>query len=66
MERRWLQMKGHADNCDADIPYRRTVAKTRRDPAKLSTTIRRFSFCVQHLRATIVITSSRETFDIGV
>ncbi len=56
----------HVNNCDADSPYRRAVAETRRDPSKLSATIRRFFSSVQRRRAPVAITSSRETFGIGV
>ena len=56
----------HVNNCDGDSPYRRAVAETRRGPSKLSATIRRFSSSVQRRRAPVAITSSRETFGIGV
>ena len=50
----------------ADRPFRRAVADTSRRPSWLSATIRCFSPNVQRRRAPVEITSSRETFGIGV
>ena len=47
-------------------PWRRAVADTRRGPLKLSATIRCFSFNVHRRRDPVSITSSVETFGIGV
>jgi hypothetical protein len=47
-------------------PYRRAVTETCRGPLSLSATIRRFSSIDQRRRAPVWITSSRDTFDIGV
>jgi len=55
-----------ANNWLVDSPWRRAVADTTRGALKLSATIRCFSSSVHRRRDPVSITSSVETFDIGV
>src|SRR3954468_3087363 len=66
VRRPWLSNRRQVNNWLGVKPCRRAVADTIRGARSLSATIRRFSARVHRRRAPVVITSSRETDDIGV
>src|SRR3954454_13277335 len=66
VRRPWLSNRRQVNKWLGVKPCRRVVADTIRGARSLSATIRRFSARVHRRRAPVVITSSRETDDIGV